>query len=131
MLEAVLGPFALLQQSYLRLLICLLVNFPQAKMHCSLSPIIGRVQPMPPSPVSTPGPNFATGDAFWTQGNSLPDISQFATQDSFLIFNVMGDGVMTDDLLEEWLGSPVESWSNDEASPNYSQTLGHNWFSPV
>ena len=78
----------------------------------------GRVDPLPTRRgVSTPGPNFAKGDAFWPQDNSLPDISQFVSEESFLIFNVMK---MEDGELAELLGTPVENWSSDIASPNYS-----------
>ena len=79
-----------------------------------------RVHLLPPSRVSTPGPNFARGDAFWPQDNSLPDISQFVSEESFLLFNVMG---LDDETLTELLSSPVENWSSDITSPNYSQAF--------
>ena len=65
-----------------------------------------RVNPLPPSIISTPGPNFCKGNTFWPQDGSLPDISQFASEESFLLFNVMN---IDDDWLEEMLETPVEN----------------------
>ena len=76
---------------------------------------------MPPSRVSTPGPNFCKGNTFWPQDGSLPDISQFASEESFLLFNVMD---IEDDWLEEMLETPVENWSADRDAPNFSRPFG-------
>ena len=74
-----------------------------------------RVMQLPPTRVVYPGPNFPTNNLFWPEGNGLPDISQFATLDSFLIPNIME---MPSTELQEWLESPVEEWSQDPSSPH-------------
>ena len=77
-----------------------------------------RVQVLLPSRISYPGPNFCTRDDFWPQDLSLPDISQFETGESFLLFNVMG---ISDNEIQEWLSSPPDTWSFDPTSPAYSR----------
>lgn len=71
---------------------------------------------LPPTRVTYPGPNFAINDAFWPTNDNLPRLSQFATLDSFLIFNILE---ISDIHLQEWWETPVDQWIDDENSPNY------------
>ena len=80
-----------------------------------------RVNPLPASRVMVPGPNFCKGNIFWPQDGSLPDISQFASEESFLLFNVMD---IDTDWLEEMLETPVENWSADPDFPKFSRPFG-------
>ena len=81
-----------------------------------LSLLPNRVRVLPPSRVSYPGPNFTLSNTFWPGDNILPDISQFVTGESFLIFNILKT---TDEDLTQFLGSPVAAWDADADSPNF------------
>ena len=81
-----------------------------------LSLLPNRVRALPPSRVSYPGPNFTLSDTFWPEDNTLPDISQFVTGESFLIFNILKT---TDEDLTQFLSSSVDTWDADPDSPNF------------
>ena len=54
---------------------------------------------LPPTRVSYPGPNFTKTDNFLPSDNTMPDLGQFVTLDSFLIFNILQT---SDEVLQEW-----------------------------
>ena len=64
-----------------------------------------------------PGPNSCKGITFWPQDGSLPDISLFASEESFLLFNVMD---IDNDWLQEMLETPAKNWSADPDSSVHS-----------
>ena len=75
-----------------------------------------RVNPLPPTRVAYPGPGFASNDNFWPPPPSLPDLDQFVSEESFLIFNILE---ISDQQLQDWLSSPINEWVLDVNSPHY------------
>jgi hypothetical protein len=55
-----------------------------------------------------PGPRFASGNTFFIGGP--PDLAEFTSPNSFLMFRILGQG--PEDLA--WLRQPVEEWPEDE-----------------
>ena len=78
---------------------------------------------LPPARVTYPGQNFTSSDTFLPADNSLPDLSQFVTGDSFLIFNIMR---ITDDELTDWLSLSADEWVSDKNSPAFCRGFAEN-----
>ena len=63
--------------------------------------------------VDRPGPNFASGPAFWTNG--MPCLSSFVTIDSFLLFRLIRQ--QPRNLV--WLSRPVAEWQSYPAYTDF------------
>ena len=79
-----------------------------------------RVMELPNSRISYPGPNFCWSDRFWPADGSLPDLGQFVTHESFLVFNMLKT---TNEEVRHFLEIPVAEWSEDPDSPNFQRIL--------